>query len=142
MNRMNISRLALCAALAAAAGVAHAQGKDGLEAAPALPGNKLTTAAKLTGPLHKVAEPVKVEGHLARFVIESKFGKFSVRGANMLAVRVQELQAIEELQKVQKDSAFTDALSKSAAGVPKFAGSAVPDPGKAVENVGKGVGTV
>ena len=122
--------------------MSHAQGKPSLESAPALPGTELARAELLKGPLHKVAEPVKVEGHLGRFVIESKFGKFSVHGANLLAVRVSELQAIEELQKVQKDSAFTDALSKSAGGVVKFAGSAVTDPGKTVENVGKGIGTV
>ena len=127
---------------AAAAGMAHAQGKNAMEAAPALPANKLARAALLSGPLHKVAEPVQVEGHLGRFVIESKFGKFSVSGANMLAVRVNELQAIGELQKVEKDSAFTDALSKSAAGMAKFAAGAVSDPNKAVETVGAGVSTV
>jgi hypothetical protein len=142
MRTMQTLNLALCAALAATAGVSHAQGTSGLEAAPALPASKLARAGVLSGPLHKVAEPVQVEGHLGRFVIESQFGKFSVHGANMLAVRVHELRAIEELRKVQKDSAFTDALSKSAAGMAKFAGSAVSDPGKAVENVGKGVSTV
>jgi hypothetical protein len=142
MNRMQVSGLALSVALAAVAGLSHAQGKDALESAPTLPGSKLARADVLTGPLHKVAEPVQVEGHLGRFVIESRFGRFSVHGANMLAVRVHELGAIEELQKVQKDSAFTDALSKSAAGVAKFAGSAVSDPGKAVESVGKGFSTV
>jgi hypothetical protein len=139
---MQFSGLVFCAAMFGAAGLAHAQNAGGPEAAPPLPGSKLVPAALLTGPLYKVAEPVQVEGHLGRFVIESKFGKFSVHGANMLAARVHELRAIEELQKVQKDSAFKEALSKSAAGVARFAGDAASDPGKAVENVGKGVGTV
>lgn len=133
--------LALCAALAAA-GPAQAQGKGGFEAAPALPGAELAHAPLLKGPLHTVAEPVKVEGQLGRFVIESRFGRFSVHGANLLNTRVSELRAIEELQKVQKDSAFKDALAKSAAGVADFAASAVSDPEKTVENIGKGVGTV
>jgi hypothetical protein len=142
MSRLNALHFALCAVLAAVAAPSHAQGNTGLEAAPALPGAELAPATLLKGPFHKVAEPVRVEGHLGKFVIESKFGKFSVQGANLLATRVQELQAIEELQKVQKDSAFTDALAKSAGGVAKFAASAVDDPNKAVENVQKGVGTV
>jgi hypothetical protein len=121
---------------------ASAQPNAGLEPAPALPGTELAHAPLLKGPFHKVAEPVKVEGHLGRFVIVSKFGKFSVHGANLLATRVSELQAIEELQKVQKDAAFKDALSKSASGVATFAGSAVNDPGKTAENISKGASTV
>ena len=112
------------------------------EPAPQLPGAAVAKESLLKGPLHKVAEPVRVEGHLGRFTIESKFGAFNVQGANLLATRVHELQAIEELRKVQKDSAFTDALAKSAKGVAGFAASAVDDPNKAVETIGKGAGTV
>lgn len=141
---MKTSRLLLQATfIAAFAGPAAAQqGGTATEPAPALPGSELAPAALLTGPMHKVAEPVKVEGHLGRFEIESKFGRFSVRGENMLESRVRELPAIEALQKVQKDAAFQDALAQSAKGIAKFAGSAVEDPGKTVENIGAGVGTV
>ena len=142
MNRLRPLSLALCLLLAGGSSWAHAQGKTSLESVPALEGTELVRPQLLKGPFHKVAEPVKVEGHLGRFVIESKFGSFSVLGANLFATRVKELQAIDELQKVQKDSAFTDALAKSAGGVVKFAGSVVTDPGRTVENVGKGVGTV
>lgn len=125
---------------ACSAGLTHAQG--GLESLPTLAGSELAPPSLLSGALHKVAEPVKVEDYFGRFVIESKFGKFSVIGENMLAVRVSELQAIEALQKVQQDSAFTDALASSAKGVAKFAESAVTEPGRTAENVGKGIGTV
>jgi hypothetical protein len=142
MNRLHPLHLALSVLLAATTSWSHAQGMTGLESAPALAATVLAPAPLLSGPFHKVAEPVKVEGHLGRFIVESKFGKFSVHGANLLVTRVNELQAIDELQKVAKDSEFKDALSKSASGVVKFAGSAISDPGKTVENVGKGVGTV
>lgn len=130
------------ALLPAASGLAIAKDAAGFEAAPTLPGATLAPPTVLKGPLHKVAEPVRVEGHLGRFVIESKYGRFSVQGASLMRSRVHELQAIEELQKVQKDAAFKDALAKSAAGMAGFAVSAVADPGKTVENVGKGVNTV
>jgi len=139
---MHVLNLFIGAALAATAGLSRAQGGTVPPSGPSMPGNQVAQARLLVGPLHKVAEPVAVEEHLGRFVIESKFGKFSVHGANMLAVRVGELQAIEELQKVEKGPAFTDALSKSAGGVAKFAGNVVTDPGKTVENIGRGVGTV
>ena len=110
--------------------------------AESVPGKDLVPAALLKGPLHSVVDPVPVEGGLARFTLETKFGKYTVQGASLLATRVQELAAIEELQKVQQDSAFTDALGKSASGVAGFAVNTVADPGKTVESVGKGVNTV
>ena len=48
-----------------------------------------------------MAEPVTVDGYFGRFVIESKYGRFSVLGRNMLAERVNELRAIEALLQVQ-----------------------------------------
>jgi hypothetical protein len=110
--------------------------------AETVPGKDLVPAALLKGPLHSVVEPVPVEGSLGRFTLETKFGKYTVLGASLLATRVQELAAIAELQKVQQDSAFTDALGKSASGVAGFAVNTVADPGKTVEGVSKGVNTV
>jgi hypothetical protein len=135
-------RLAAAILLVAATGFAQAKDPTGFEAAPALPGTSLAREALLSGPRHKVAQPVRVEGHLGVFVIESKFGKFHVRGSELLAVRVHELAAIEELQKVESDSAFKDALAKSAAGMASFAVDAVADPAKTAENIEKGIGTV
>lgn len=140
MAHEHATRIAL--ALAATAVLSPAWARSAPEPAPQLPGAALARQSLLKGPLHKVAEPVRVEGHLGRFTIESKFGAFNVLGANLLAARVHELQAIEELRKVQKDSAFTEALAKSAKGVAGFAASAVDDPEKAVETIGKGAGTV
>ena len=133
--------LAAAAALAAP-GRAAPQSGAGFEPAPALAGTELAPAALLKGPLHTVTEPVKVEGYFGRFVIESKYGRFSVLGVSMLGMRVHELRAIETLQKVQKSDAFQEALRKSAMAPVKFVESAVNDPGKTVENVGKGVGSV
>ena len=87
-------------------GPAAAQPKGAYETPPVLAGTELAPAALLKGPLHTVAEPVAMEGFFGHFVIESKFGKFSVVGVNMLGVRVNELRAIEALQEVQKSQAF------------------------------------
>ena len=141
-HRAGILWLAAATLLPAATGLAQAKDPAGFEAAPALPGATLAREALFSGPLHKVAQPVRVEGHLGLFVIESKFGKFHVRGSELLAMRVHELGAIAELQKVQSDSAFKDALAKSAAGMASFAADAVADPGKTAESIEKGIGTV
>ena len=83
-----------------------------------------------------------LNGYFGQFVIESKFGKFSVVGVNMLGVRVRELPAIEALQNVQQRQSFQDALLKSASAPVKFVESAVTNPAKTVENVAQGLGSV
>jgi hypothetical protein len=149
MNCRSVTRrtaLALCCLLATGAFVATkaeaAQPKGGFEAAPVLPGSDLAPAALLKGPLHTVAEPVAMEGYFGRFVIESKYGKFSVLGANMLGVRVNELRAIDALQEVQKSQAFQDSLVRAASAPVQLVQSAVTDPLGTVETVGQGLGNV
>jgi hypothetical protein len=132
----------LVSAALASTGPAAAQPKESFEPAPVLGGSELAPAALLKGPLHTVTEPVTLEGFFGRFVIESKFGKFSVAGVNMLAVRVNELQAIEVLQEVEKSQAFQDSLVRAAQAPIQLVQSAVTNPVGTVENVGRGVGNV
>jgi hypothetical protein len=92
--------------------------------------------------MHTVAEPVELEGFFGHFVIDSKFGKFSVAGVNMLGVRVNELGAIEALKEVEKSQAFQDSLVRAAQAPVQLVQSAVTNPVGAVENVGRGLGNV
>ena len=139
---VNSLALILAAGALIAPGLAAAQSKSTFEPAPTLAGSALAPDALLKGPLHTVAEPVSLDGFFGRFVVESKFGKFSVLGVNMLGVRVHELQAIEALLNVQQSQAFQDALVSSASAPVRFAQSAVTNPIQTVENVGQGLGTV
>ena len=143
-TRRTASTLAglLAAAAFAATGAAAAQPKGGFEAVPSLPGADLVPAAVLKGPLHTVAEPVALEGFFGRFVIESKFGTFSVAGANLLGVRINELPAIEALQEVQKSQAFQDSLVRAAQAPVQLVQSAFTNPVGTVENIGQGFGSV
>lgn len=132
----------LAAMTLATAGAATVETKGGFETVPSLPGAELVPAGVLKGPLHTVAEPVALEGFFGRFLIESKFGTFSVAGANMLGVRVNELQAIEALQEVQKSQAFQDSLVRAAQAPVLLVQSAVTNPIGTVENIGQGLGSV
>ena len=60
----------------------------------------------------------------------------------MLAVRANELQAIEALQEVQKSQAFQDSLVRAASAPVQLVQSAVTNPVGTVENVGQGLGNV
>jgi len=124
------------------ASAAAAQPTVRFEKSPVLAGAELAPAAFLKGPLHTVAEPVSLDGYFGRFEIESKFGKFSVVGVNMLGVRVNELRAIEALQEVESSQAFQDSLLRAASAPIQFVQSAVANPIGTVENVGQGLGNV
>ena len=130
MQHRTASALACLVATVAlvATAPATAQLKKTFETPPVLAGSALAPATLLQGPLHTVAEPITLDGYFGRFVIESKFGKFSVAGVNMLAVRVNELQAIEALQEVQKSQAFQDSLVRAASAPVQLVQSAVADP--------------
>jgi len=142
-HTVSLGFAAILAATALLAPAAHAaRPKFAFEPAPTLAGSELAPAAMLKGPLHTVAEPIRLDGYFGRFAIESKFGQFSVLGVNMLGVRVHELQAIEALQQVQQSQAFQDALVRSAQAPVRFVQSAVTNPVQTVENVGQGLGTV
>jgi hypothetical protein len=130
------------ACILATAGWAQAQATPKFETITSLPGAAVAPAALLTGPLHKVAEPVPLDGFFGRFAIESKFGTFSVVGVNMLAVRVNELRAIEALQEVQRSQAFQDSLVRAAQAPVQLVQSAFTNPVGTVENVGQGLGNV
>lgn len=112
------------------------------EMAPQLSGRDLVPASLLAGPLHTVAEPIVMDGFLGRFEIDSSFGKFRVAGANMLATRVRELEAIKALGDVDRSAAFQDALMRSAQVPVQFVGNAFTDPNATVESMAAGVGTV
>ena len=92
----------------------------------------------LKGANYDVAEPVRIDRFLGRFELRSAYGTFGVSGVDMLAARVREIRAIEELQKVESSSTFTEALAKSASSSVKLVGSLVTDPGKTVENIAAG----
>lgn len=146
MNTKRLIAIVLPCLLAAwaphAAAAPSTSAKGDYEPAPVLAGNVIAPAALLKGPFHTVAEPVSLDGFFGRFIIESKFGKFSVVGVRMLGIRVHELAAIEALQQVQGSQAFKDSLLRSAAAPVQFVQSAVTDPLGTVENVGAGLGSV
>ncbi len=121
---------------------ANAQPQTGFEPSPVLAGAAIAPAALLKGPLHTVAEPISLKRYFGRFVIESTFGKFSVVGVNMLAVRVNELQAIATLQEVQKSQAFQDSLVRAASAPVQLVQSAVTNSLGTVESIGQGLGNV
>lgn len=142
MLKSSISITAFAALLGCVSPFAAAQTAGDFEPLPTLRGDQLLAPELLAGPQYRVKEPIALDGVFGVFELDSDFGHFRVLGRQMLAVRIRELKAIDELGKVDKGAAFGEALARSATAPVTFVGHLIVDPGKTVENVANGMGTV
>jgi hypothetical protein len=100
---------------------------------------ELLKPAQVKGPHHTVAATVKTEGYLHVFDITSDYGPLEAEGQAMLLMRLHEVGALAELDKVSKSEVFLKAAGTSVLNVGKGVASAVKDPGATVKGVGSGV---
>lgn len=70
------------------------------EKPPVLSAVAVLPQADLSGPYHKVNDRVTSDGYFSNYTIESKFGKETVEGQQLLEIRIGELQALAELDKM------------------------------------------
>jgi hypothetical protein len=69
------------------------------------------------GPHHTVQEEVVSNGYFASYTIDSRFGTFDVQGSPLLEVRVGELVALAELEKLTSSRVFADAAYTAGKGI-------------------------
>ena len=100
---------------------------------------ELLTAAQLKGPNHTVLPDVKTENYFHVFDIKSDYGSLSAEGMSLLRVRLHEVGALAELDKVSKSQVFLASAGGSVVNVGKGAMAAVKDPGATAQGVGQGV---
>jgi hypothetical protein len=93
----------------------------------------------LKGPRFTVDERVPVKGMLARFTVRSDFGTLEAAGIHMLHVRVREMHALGELEKMSKSKEFAEASARAIARPMTSAGHMLLNPAKTVEGVPGGV---
>src|SRR6185295_3785408 len=68
-----------------------------------------------------------------------EFGEYHVQGRSMLLMRLQEIAALGELQKVSKSEVFLKSAGTAVVNVGKGVGQAVTNPGETVKGIGAGV---
>jgi hypothetical protein len=100
---------------------------------------ELLKPAQIKGPHHTVADAVRTEGYLHVFDITSDFGPLEAEGEAMLLLRLHEVGALAELDKVSKSEVFLKAAGTSVLNVGRGFASAVRDPGATARGVGGGV---
>jgi hypothetical protein len=76
--------------------------------------SKVLPKKLLSGPNHKIVENVVTyNGFTNHFIIHTDFGRFKAVGNGMVPVRIQEINAIAELDKRKKSSSFVDGVKDS-----------------------------
>jgi hypothetical protein len=99
-------------------------------------------AALLKGPFHSVDETVSVDGGWSRFTVRSPYGTWEALGLEMLDIRVAELPAFEQLDKVSKSDEFAKSAGKAITAPVEMVGTFVQNPIDTTGNILAGIGTM
>jgi len=128
--------LSLCSLLSLSAGASEEFQKPPitLEASEVLPKNLLT------GPNYRIKETVKNDGLVNTYELETSYGPLSVEGTVHLLVRLNELKALQRMEKLKETGVYKEALKKSAQGPLKGAQALVTDPAENVKGAETGIG--
>ncbi len=93
------------------------KGNSAYETPTTLSASKILPAHLLKGPYHRVQEKVTSDGYFNNYHIISNFGPIEVEGQQLLEIRIAELNALAELDKLSSSSVFADAAYKAGKGI-------------------------
>jgi len=99
----------------------------------------LLTPAQVKGPHHTVAPEVTTAGYLQVFQVKSDYGAVEAEGKSTLLTRLQEANALFELDQVSKSKVFVQAAGASVVNVGKGVTAAVSNPAATAKGIGGGV---
>ena len=109
------------------------------EELPVLNASEILRPEILAGPHHKVREPVPTYFGANQFTIDSEFGVFEAKGNEMLVRRINEINAIAQLEDVSRTEEYKNALVAAAKSPVAAAKNLVNDPVNTISNVPKGI---
>ena len=94
----------------------------------------------LKGDRYRVDDEVPTDGYLATFTLRTDFGTVPVRGPGALRLRVAEVDALVELEKMEASDVFVDALKNSASSMGHAMINVVTNPVEVAKGIPSGVG--
>jgi hypothetical protein len=113
--KMAMAALAAVTVVLSGGAAVRAEAPTGYEAEPVLMAKDLAVPELLSGPHFTVDPKVPVKGFLERFTIRSPYGTFEAHGLHMLAIRVNEVEAIGKLDGLSKTKEFAEAAGRAIA---------------------------
>jgi len=95
---------------------------------------------KASGPNYTITSPVRSDGFLRVYNVRSAYGDFTVVSDAMMQMRIRELAAIAELDRLTESAEFNKALGEAGLAPVKFAGEMLVNPVEALGNTLAGIG--
>ncbi len=138
---VGVSSILKCASIALAAGLAWsaAAGAAELERPASFDPHKIP-GIRASAPNYSITAPVRSDGFLRIYNVRSAYGDFQVTSDAMMRVRMRELAAVAEIDKLTESNEFNKALGEAGIAPVKFAGQLLVNPVDAIGNTFAGIG--
>jgi len=95
-----------------------------------------------SGDNYSIKNPVMSDGLLRVYTLTTPYGEFTVHGDQMLRMRVNELAALYELEKIANSESYGKALLDAGLSPFRYTGRLIADPKKTVDDTFSGIGTM
>jgi len=106
---------------------------------PTLRASYLLPANMVSGPLFRVDDEVPTDGLMGHYTLRSEYGTFVVPGRELLRIRIAELPAIQQLNKVSNSQEFLDAMGQAAEKPIQSAENLMSNPEKTLSGIPSGI---
>ncbi len=110
------------------------------EPARSFTANAVLPSDLLSGPHHRIAEQVTNDGVLNLYQLETAYGRFPIRGTDLLRLRIRELDALAKINQIPISNTYLKAASASAIAPARGAYRMIREPRKSVRSAANGVG--
>lgn len=124
------------------AGANATQVSDDYETPPEIAAAQALAAEIASGADYRVEDPVRSDGLMNHYSLQSRFGSFEVTGRALLGIRIREIGALAELERVSKSEVFLKAVGRSVTAPVETAVEVVQNPIGTVTGIPKGVGNL
>jgi hypothetical protein len=95
-----------------------------------------------SGDNYSIKNPVASDGLLRVYTLTTPYGEFTVHGDQMLRMRVNELAALYQLEKIANSESYGKALLDAGLSPFRYTGRLITDPKKTVDDTMSGIGTM
>lgn len=110
------------------------------ESAPTLPLRVVAPGIEAFGPGYRINDPVLVDDYFGRFTLRSDVGTLETEGSELLALRLAELPAVRELDRVSTTGVFADSVQRGVRRPIQAVGQVVREPGQTLAGLPSGIG--
>jgi hypothetical protein len=95
-----------------------------------------------SGDNYTIKNPVRGDGLFRVYSVETPYGTFVIHGDQMLRMRLNELTALNELDKLNNSESFGKALVEAGISPLKYTGKFIANPAKTMNDTFSGIGTM